>query len=374
MGSTAEAYTQPHRANNALCIELTTSVDDKRPIYLVGNFNNWTVDDSRFKLQRMASGKYTFTFPADVQLQQHTTYKYVRGGWENQELDSFGNKTQNRVLDNPHGTVYDFVPLWSNYGLDFNPAFLPKIKVINEAFDMPQLKKKRRVSILLPHDYDKQSQKRYPVIYLQDGQNLFDPHSPFGNWAIDQKLAVLAEKGMGNVIVVAVDHGGPERINEFLPVKHNRLGTADGKKYVRFMAETLKPFIDSHFRTLSDRNNTAIGGSSLAGLITLYAGLMYPQFFGKLMVFSPSLWVTRNVPFDTIQFFQPVPTKIYIYAGGKEGTSMVPNVKNFRDSLKNQGFDSSAIHIKLSIDPNGEHSESRWGQEFPRAVEWLFAS
>jgi predicted alpha/beta superfamily hydrolase len=373
MGTAAtQENVQPHQANNALCVEMTTPVDDKRPVYIVGNFNNWTVDESRFRLTRVSPGKFNFTFPADVQLQQHTTYKYVRGGWENQELDTFGSKIANRVLDNPHGTVYDFVPRWSNYGLDFNPAFFPKVKIISEAFDIPQLNKKRKVTILLPYNYEKQLQKRYPVLYLQDGQNLFNPHSPYGNWAIDQKLAVLAEKGVGDVIVVAVDHGGAERINEFLPVKHTRLGTDEGKKYVRFMAETLKPYIDTHFRTLADRANTGIGGSSLGGLITLFAGLMYPKHFGKLMIFSPSLWVTRNVPFDTIQFFQPIPTKIYVYAGGKEGNSMIPNVKNFRDSLKTQGFDSSAIHFKMSIDPNGEHSEMRWGQEFPRAVEWLF--
>jgi predicted alpha/beta superfamily hydrolase len=375
MGTTAEAHTQPHQAHNTLSIELTTLSDDKRPVYIVGNFNNWAVDDSRFKLQRVAPSKFTFTFPSDIQLPQHTTYKYVRGGWENQELDAFGSKTQNRVLDNPqHGTIYDFVPRWSNYGLDFDPTFLPKIKVISESFDIPQLKKKRRVSILLPFDYDTQPQKYYPVLYLQDGQNLFNPQSPFGNWAIDQKLAILAEKGMNGIIVVAIDHGGNERINEFLPVKHNRLGVSEGKKYVRFMAKTLKPYIDAHFRALPDRINTAMGGSSLGGLITLYAGLMYPKIFGKLMLFSPSLWVTRNVPFDIIQFFQPIPTKIYVYAGGKEGTTMIPHVKNFRDSLKNQGFDSSAVHIKLSIDPNGEHSEMRWGQEFPRALEWLFSA
>ena len=372
---TAESCTQPHQANNnTLSIELTTPVDDKRPVYIVGNFNNWTVDETRFRLKRTGAGKFTFTFPPDVQLQQHTTYKYVRGGWENQELDAFGNRTQNRVLDNPHGTAYDFVPLWSNYGLEFNPAFLPKIKVISENFDIPQLKKKRKVSVLLPFDYDKQPNKRYPVLYLHDGQNLFNPQSPYGNWAINQKLAVLAEKGISNVIVVAVDHGGAERVNEFLPVKNNRIGIPEGKKYVRFMAETLKPYIDAHFRTLPDRLNTAMGGSSLGGLITIYAGLMYPKQFGKLMVFSPSLWVTRNIPFDTIQFFQPVPTKIYVYAGGKEGSNMVPNVKNFKDSLKSQGFNSSNVHFKLSIDPNGEHSEARWGQEFPRAVEWLFSS
>ena len=341
-------------------------------MYIVGNFNNWDVDDQRFRLQRIAQGKFIFIFPKGMKLPQKLEYKYVRGGWENQELDEFGNTTSNRSVENTQGFVNDFVPRWSNYGLKFNPSFLPKIKVIDEHFDIPQLNKKRKVTILLPFDYDKNPQKRYPVLYMHDAQNLFNPHSPYGNWEIDHKLAVLAEKGMGGVIVVAVDHGGTERINEFLPIKNHKLGSSDGKKYVRFIAETLKPFVDNNYRTLPSRMHTGMGGSSMGGLITAYAGLMFPNIFGKLMVFSPSLWVARNMTFDTIPFLEPTLTKIYVYAGGKEGVNMVPNVKKLRDSIKNQGHDSSNLHFKLSVDPNGAHTESRWGQEFPRAVEWLY--
>jgi predicted alpha/beta superfamily hydrolase len=371
MGVVASLY-QPQPTQQALTVELTTPVDDNRPVYIVGNFNNWCVDEQRFKLRRLAQGKFIFTFPTDIQLPKRIEYKYVRGGWENQELDDFGNGTNNRVLTVNNGYFADFVPRWSNYGLTFNPSFLPKIKVINEAFYIPQLKKNRKVSILLPFDYDKNLQKRYPVLYMHDAQNLYNPHSPYGNWEINHKLAVLAERGLGDIIVVAVDHGEAERVNEFLPVKNDKLGTSDGKKYVRFMAETLKPFVDENYRTLPSRSHTGMGGSSMGGLITAYAGLMFPQVFGKLMIFSPSLWVTRNLPFDTIPFFQPVFTKIYVYAGEKEGSSMIPNIKNFRDNIKNQGFDSSNIHFKLSTDSEGIHSESRWGQEFPKALDWLF--
>ena len=360
--------------NQSVTVELTTPTDDFRPVFIVGNFNKWIVDEPRFRLRRVATGRFIFTFPADFPMPSRLEYKYVRGGWENKELDEYGNVTENRVLENSKDVVRDFVPRWANYGLSFNPAFLPKIQVVDENFDIPQLKKTRRVTILLPFDYDKQTQKKYPVLYLQDAQNLFNPTSPYGNWAIDQKLAVLAEKGMGDVIVVAVDHGGTERVNEFLPVNNSGFGRSRGKKYVRFLADTLKPFIDKKYRTLPDRLHTGIGGSSMGGLISIYAGLMYPSVFGRLMIFSPSLWVTQNVPFDAINFFQPKPTRIYVYAGGKEGSNMVPNAKRFKESVKNQGFDSSNVDFKISIDPNGLHSESRWGQEFPKAVEWLLFS
>ena len=370
--ATAQRFQQSQHATQTLTIELTTPVDDSRPVYIVGNFNNWNVDEQRFKLRRLAQGKFIFTFPSDLILPKQLEYKYVRGGWENKELDEFGNSTPNRVFENTQGYIYDFVPRWSNYGLTFNPSFSPKIKVISEEFEITQLKKKRRVTVLLPYNYDNNAQKRYSVLYLHDAQNLFNPNSPYGNWAIDNKLAILGEKGLGDIIVVAVDHAESERVNEFLPIKNSQLGVSEGKKYVRFMAETLKPFIDNNYRTLPDRSHTGMGGSSMGGLITAYAALIVPNVFGKFMVFSPSLWVTRHVHFDSIPFFQPIATKIYVYAGGKEGLGMIPNVKKLRDSIKNQGFDSSKVDIKLAIDPQGVHSEARWGEEFPKAIEWLF--
>jgi predicted alpha/beta superfamily hydrolase len=356
-----------------LTIELTTPIDDRRPVYVVGNFNNWTTEQTRFKMTRVANGRFMLTFPPDIHLPHRLEYKYVRGGWENQELDTFGNATQNRVIENPQGFIRDFVARWSNYGLTFTPSFLPKIQVVSPAFFSPELKKNRRVVALLPHNYYAQTEKRYPVLYLQDAQNLFDDKSPYGNWGIDKKLAVLAEQGMGDIIVIAVDHAGETRVNEFLPpTKDRQLGHSEGRKYVKFLSKTLKPYIDTQFRTLTDRLHTGIGGSSMGGLISIYAGLIYPETFGRLMIFSPSLWAVQNAPFAAIRFFKPVPTRIYAYAGGKEGASVVPNVKNFQKAIQSQGFDDTKIGFKLAVDPNGLHDEKRWGEEFPKAVEWLF--
>ena len=247
----------------------------------------------------------------------------------------------------------------------------PRIEVVSEAFDMPQLGKQRRIYALLPHDYD-YSGKNYPVLYLQDAQNLFNPYAPFGNWAIDQSLAEMTARGLGDVIVIAIEHGGSERINEFMPFSTQKHGTGYGKHYVRFLAESLKPYIDQRYRTMHTRQYTGIGGSSLGGLISIYAGLMYPETFGRLMVFSPSLWVTQRVNFNTIRFFNPITTRIYVYAGGHEGANMVGHVKRFREAIGKKGLDDTKVRFKLSVDPKGQHTEWRWGQEFPKALEWLF--
>lgn len=253
-----------------------------------------------------------------------------------------------------------------------NAQLLPKIEVISDRFEAPQLAKKRRIAALLPHDYY-ESDRRYPVLYLQDGQNLFDNRSPFGCWYVDRQLARLKAQGMGDIIVVGIDHAEEDRIQEYLPPDSlPKMGKGWGKRYVHFMAETLKPFVDENFRTLPDRQNTGIGGSSMGGLISIYSAFIYPELYGKLLIFSPSLWVAPKIYFQAINFFNPYQTKIYLYAGGMEGASMVPNVQRLKSALQRKGLDGSKIEFELSIDPNGQHNEGKWGEEFPRAVEWLF--
>jgi len=110
----------------------------------------------------------------------------------------------------------------------------------------------------------------------------------------------------------------------------------------------------------------------MGGLISIYAGLMYPEAIGRLMVLSPALWVSRKIYFDAIEFFNPMDTKIYLYGGGKESEAMIPNVKKMKETIESQGWNAEKIQIKLSTDPKGEHNEKRWGQEFPKAIEWLF--
>ena len=158
---------------------------------------------------------------------------------------------KNRQLWTFNEKVLDHVPRWRVDGLDYPSDKLPLIEILSEDFEIPQLIKTRRISVLLPYNYHETDQ-HYPVLYLQDGQNLFDEYAPFGNWAVDKKLAVLAEKGLGDIIVVAIDHAEKDRIAEFTPSFKTKLGRGDGKKYVRFLADTLKPYIDKNFRTLPD--------------------------------------------------------------------------------------------------------------------------
>ena len=364
------ASVEKNIANGTLLFELTTTDDSGLPVYISGNFNDWNASDPAFRFQKTETGRYRLEISSVTSLPEKLEYKYTRGDWKNVELDEYGNEIKNRVATVDQGIVRNRVLRWKQDGLTYNPDFLPVIEVISENFEIPQLIKTRRIAALLPHDYH-QTDRRYPVLYLQDGQNLFDDYAPFGNWGIDKKLAVMAERGMEDVIIIAIDHAEKDRIAEFTPSMHTKLGKGDGKKYIRFLADTLKPYVDKHFRTLPERAHTGIGGSSMGGLITIYAGFMYPEVYGKLMVFSPSLWVAPNIHFQLMSFDEALDLKIYLYGGNEEGTYMVPNMERFIRAIGQQGI-ASNIDFHLSIDPQGKHNEARWGEEFPKAVEWLF--
>lgn len=357
-------------SGSSLSFELNTTEEEEKAVYLAGNFNDWKVSDPSYRMNKVAKGKYRFDFPANATLPKKIEYKYLRSDWDEVELDEYGNPTPNRTVDSDRTQIVDYVPRWKKNGLTYQPELLPEIRIISENFEIPQLIKTRRIAALLPHNYA-QTDQRYPVLYLQDGQNLFDDYAPYGNWGLDKKLAVMAEKGQGDLIIVAIDHAEEERIAEFTPSANTKLGRGQGKKYVRFLADTLKPFIDKHFRTLPDRSNTGIGGSSMGGLISIYAGLMYPEVYSRLMIFSPSLWAAPNIHFHAINLEAASDVKIYLYAGGEESVNMIPNINNFRSAIEKQGIEVN-IDFKVSIDPKGKHNEARWGEEFPKAAEWLF--
>jgi len=183
----------------------------------------------------------------------------------------------------------------------------------------------------------------------------------------------MAEYNIGKIIVIAVEHAEKERIKEY-NVGNTVLGTGEGKKYIRFLTDTLKPFVDENFRTKPEREFTGIGGSSMGGLVSIFSGIMYPEVFGKLMIFSPSLWVVPKIKLSFLDMDEPQNTRIYLYAGGDESATMIDHVKSFKNRLlKREGF-AEKMKARLSINMEGKHNERYWSDEFPKAIEWLFFS
>lgn len=353
-----------------LNIILTTDEDDLRPVYISGNFNNWHTQDPLFEMEKIGSGLYHYKFASDFVYPEELLYKFTKGDWSEVEIDKYGNRTENRVCRDHSGVRKEHVEKWRKNWLPFKQNFLPKVHLISEEFEIPQLNKTRRIWALLPHDYEESSES-YPVLYLQDAQNLFNEKAKYGNWEIDKKLAVMSEYKIGKIIIIAIEHAEQDRIMEY-NVGKTLLGVGQGKKYIRFVTDTLKPFVDKNFRTKAEREHTGIGGSSMGGLVSIFSGLMYPEVYGKLMIFSPSLWVIPKMDFSHIDFSEPADTKIYLYAGGDESATMIKHVKRFKKEMIANEFVSSKLKINLSINMLGKHNETYWSDEFPKAIEWLY--
>ncbi|WP_366183428.1 alpha/beta hydrolase-fold protein [Flavobacterium ovatum] len=356
---------------SSLTIILRTDEVDGRPIYIAGNFNNWNTQDPNCVLEQIGENTYRYDFNLDHTFPDTLLYKFTKGDWSAVEIGENEEITSNRSTKLKSGIQTDFVPKWRRNWMPFKPNFLPQVVLLSDEFEIPQLNTTRKVWALLPHDYDN-TEERYPVMYLQDAQNLFHENAPYGNWEIDKKLAVMAEYQIGRIIIVAVEHADDDRLKEYT-VGKTILGKGEGKKYIRFLTETLKPYIDENFRTLTDRRNTGIGGSSMGGLISIFSGLRNPEIFGKLMIFSPSLWVVPQLKID-VDVENTDDTKIYLYAGVEESDNMVEHVKKFKERLLHSEFVKNKMKINLSINKLGEHNATYWSDEFPKAIEWLFFS
>lgn len=352
-----------------LQIILKTDEDDSRPIYISGNFNKWRTQDKDFMLEQIGQNLYQFEFPSDFNFPDEMLYKFTKGDWSEVEIGKNNEITSNRSTKLKAGRIEEYVPKWRKNWLPFKPNFLPQVLLISDEFEIPQLNKTRKIWALLPHDYDK-SDERYPVMYLQDAQNLFNEDAQYGNWEIDKKLAVMSEYKIGKIIIIAIEHAEQDRIKEY-NVGKTVLGKGQGKKYIRFVTETLKPFVDSNFRTKTEREHTGIGGSSMGALVSIFSGLRYPEVYGKLMVFSPSLWVVPKLKIDA-DSTNTDDTKIYLYAGGDESDSMIEHVQSFKDNAISSEFVKDKMKINLSINMEGKHNETYWSDEFPKAIEWLF--
>ena len=236
--------------------------------------------------------------------------------------------------------------------------------IIDNAFYMPQLNRWRRIWLYVPEDYAT-SGKHYPVLYMHDGQNLFEEWSAYGEeWEVDETIDAMKEK----CLVVGIDNGREYRLREYNIHDHAEHGGGQGKQYIEFIVQTLKPYIDTTYRTLADKEHTYIAGSSMGGLLSFYAGLLYPETFGKTGVFSPSFWLHQAIIEEMAANFKPAnETQCwYFYAGEREGEEMAENTHKIAASLRAKG-----LAVKENYLQDGDHSEKNWRDQFPDFYQWL---
>jgi predicted alpha/beta superfamily hydrolase len=338
-------------------------------LFIAGNFNSWDPGNKKFEFANDKNGvaELTVSLP-----EGNYEYKFTRGDWNKVETALDGKGVGNRILKVSGDTMLHLeIKGWND---DFNQETSPKknhtasanVRIMDTAFLIPQLDRHRRIWIYLPQDYNS-SKKNYPVLYMHDGQNLFDNVTSYsGEWGVDEYLDSIFSLNKKEVIVVGIDNGLSKRMNEYNPYSFQQFGKGEGDEYVDFLVKTLKPFIDKNYHTLKNKENTYIAGSSMGGLISLYAALKYPSVYGGAGIFSPAFWTASGIDSLTIVKSKKLNTRLFFYAGGKEGESMVPRMKKIEKEIKEHS--SSPVHEV--IDNDAQHNENAWRKYFPAFYEW----
>jgi predicted alpha/beta superfamily hydrolase len=257
---------------------------------------------------------------------------------------------------------------------------------VAESIYSPQLHNRRRIFVYLPRSYAAEADRRYPVIYMQDGQNLFDEAISYaGEWQVDETMEALSHEGI-EAIVVGIANMETRRIDEYSPFRDRRLHKGGrGDWYVAFMANTLKPLIDREFRTMPAREHTGALGSSMGGLISLYAFFSRPDIFGFVGAMSPSLWFAEEAIFAYIRQAAFKPGKLYLDIGTHEGGDTRPShrtphkytsrylsaARRMRDLLAAKGYAEG--QLRYEEEEEALHNEAAWARRLPTTLRFLLA-
>ncbi|MEX2272181.1 MAG: alpha/beta hydrolase-fold protein [Vicinamibacterales bacterium] len=247
----------------------------------------------------------------------------------------------------------------------------------HERFTSEFLPDTRDLIVYLPPGYDAVPLRRYPVLYLHDGQNLFDGATAFvpgQDWQVNATADGLIRRGeIEPLIIVGIYNTGEHRIHEYTPTRDRRQRAGgDAGLYGRMLTEEVKPFIDAGYRTLEDPSETGLGGSSLGGLVTLYLGLLYPQVFGRLAVLSPSVWWDGRVILRVVRMTSPKPRlKIWLDIGTGEGKKTVLDARALRNELIRAGW-VVGEDLQYSEIPDAGHNEASWASRVGPFLKYLF--
>jgi predicted alpha/beta superfamily hydrolase len=243
---------------------------------------------------------------------------------------------------------------------------------------------KRLLRIWLPPDYDapENAKRHYPVFYLNDGQNLFDPATAFAGveWQVDETADRLIREGkVSPLIIVGIDNAQGERIKEFLPYRSFSppVLRPQGRRYPDFLMNEVMPFVYERYRIARGPENTALGGSSLGALISLYTVMDRPGTFSRLLLESPSLFVSNRRILKYSHYFRQWPQRIVIGIGTREAgrddkdRQVVEDVRELQGIIYRAGLGDDRLRVR--IDVGAAHNEREWGKRFPEALSFLFA-
>lgn len=354
-------------------------VADAEVIHVSGNIDSlgaWSADG--LQLQRQADGRFagTFTVPAGTRVE----FKFTLGSWEGVEKTAAGGDVPNRTLMALASGTHEFtVARFANQA--------PKSSVVGDVryhqkFASKILKNERTLVVYVPPGYEKEKSERYPVLYMHDGQNLFDAGSSFigVEWQADETVERLIKEGKIPPIIVVGIYNNAERMNEYTPTRDaGRQGGGRGAKYARFVIEEVKPFIDKTYRTKPGREDTAIAGSSLGGLISLYMGVEHGDVFSKVGVISPALMWDEASLLKKIEAKPEVLKRLRVWLdmGTKEGVTLgsfslaLTYTERLTKAMTKGGL-KDGVDYKYVEAEGAVHNEGAWAERFDQVLVFLY--
>lgn len=336
------------------------------PVYLAGNFNGWNPADPAWRLMPGDSLVRQIGQPGDI-----IQFKCTLGSWQQVEQTAGGTDIANRTFRlYSDTTIVLQVAAFRSADAEAMTSRISTatagVTVFDSAFWFPSIRVRRMVRLYLPPNYQ-QGRQRYPVLYMFDGQNLFDKASAsFGEWRVDESLDSIFKQSGRGVIVIGIDHAGPQRINEYNPYDSSRFGQGYGEKLISDIVHQLKPAVDDRLRTKASRRYTWIGGSSMGGLMATYTMLHSSRRFGAAAVFSPAYWINTSLPAQ-IAAWRPTAKqqqlRWYFYAGDMESKEMVPDLQRVAGLLVSRAAQASVL-----VSAGGRHEEAAWAAAFPAFI------
>jgi pullulanase len=350
-----------------LVVTVPADTPDDPPVHVAGDFQGWDPADARHALTRRTDGTWAITLR--LARGRSLAFKFARGGWNRVEKGAQGEEIQDRRLTVTQPGIQRFTVLaWAD-----QPATPSTVVGDVREIQVPGFLGGRRVWVYLPPGYAA-SATRYPVLYMFDGQNVFDARTSFsGEWRVDEALEAGIPAGrVAPIIVVAVDNGGASRVDEYTPwvgTLSGQPGGGGGGEHLRQLAEILKPWVDQTYRTQPGPESTGLAGSSLGGLMGVYAAYARPDVFGRVAALSPSVWWAgeRLVEFVTQQ---PKPAaRLWTDMGTAEGS--IGPFRRLRAALVADGFVEGDDLRTVEVAGAG-HNEAAWSARIPDVLAYLF--
>lgn len=350
-------------------ITITVTIPDDTPlennIYIAGSFQGYK-PTAAVQMKKLSDYIYTTTVKSVTQI----NYKILCGkSWNNVEVEIDGDDISDRIATSNNPSVNIKVVKWKSTDVELLPyAYL------DEDFDLSRyLSGTRNVWIYLPKDYAKNTNKRYPVLYMHDGQNVFEQGS-YGTWEAHKAFDKIQNEGKDVGIVVAINNGAG-RMSEYAPFPNiPNAPVAQGDEYLQAIIKVIMPYINANYRTLTGAKNTGIAGSSLGGLISYYAGLKYPDIFGKIGAMSPSFWYCKSDLLDYVNNWETSinveQARIYFICGDEESSSMVSDMQEFYEKTTMKGFSNK--NLEYEVVKGGRHNEASWAAQIERVYNFMF--